>query len=105
MKLRYALAAAVAACVNFVGNTLFLLASETEKIVPAAGANGAGLAVSKWLLLLFPAAALAFTLYYLVMRLTRRDAPAEKERLEARSMLFASLAVALMGWLAALLLL
>ena len=108
MKIRYAVLAAVVALGSLIGNGLFVYFSETSRIVLIVSENGlGGIALSKWFLLLFAVAAFAFTLAYLLMRLyrARREMEAEKEKLEDRSMLIASGAVLVMGWIVSLMLL
>jgi hypothetical protein len=108
MKIRYALLALAVAVLNAVGNAVFILNSEVEKVSLIVNAGGVTpLALSKWFLLLFSACALAFTFAYFVMQLRRagKDVPPRNEKLEDRSVLIASLAVVVMGWILYLVLL
>jgi len=108
MKIRYAIAALIAAAASLVGNVIYLLSSTADRITLTVSQNGLGaMTAPKWVLLLFGGAALAFTAAYLLMRLdrARKEKTSAKPRLEDRAMLIASAAVAVMGWIASLILL
>ena len=108
MKIRYAALAATVAALNLVGNGLYLFVSEATRVTLIISENGLGvMRFSKWILLLFAASALAFVLAYIFMRVkrARRGQESPKAALEDRTVLIASVAVALMGWIASLLLL
>jgi hypothetical protein len=107
MKIRYALLALAVAVLNAVGNAVFILNSEVKKVSLVISTVGTSFGLSKWFLLLFAACALAFTFAYSVMQLRRagKDVPPRNEKLEDRSVLIASLAVAVMGWILSLVLL
>lgn len=107
MKIRYALLALAVAVLNAVGNAVFILNSEAKKVSLVISTVGTSFGLSKWFLLLFAACALAFNFAYFVMQLRRagKDVPPRNEKLEDRSVLIASLAVAVMGWILSLVLL
>lgn len=107
MKIRYALLALAVAVLNAVGNAVFILNSEVKKVSLVISTVGTSFGLSKWFLLLFAACALAFTFAYFVMQLRRagKDVPPRNEKLEDRSVLIASLAVVVMGWILSLVLL
>ena len=103
MKIRYAWLLLTGALVSLIGNTLLILSSPIKTVAMMVGTAGS-VAVSKWFLLLFGGAALAFALSYLFLRhkRSRKDTHGPKEGLEDKTVLIATVAVAAMGWIVSL---